>query len=205
MKKIATLIMGLAAVLALTACGGKGTKVSEEKFKEKAGQIEEHEYSSATVKYEYSEVIHAEDSKEEDKKDEGKGEIKFEKKDGKWTTDSKDGFAEEAKMYIEGNLKDMVTAGIDASITGEFVGVETNCTYYTDPFGIEYTMKGEVEIIVKMEIDEKGYMGFDKYGYLTKYESSGTDVSTLDQEILGVKISSKTTTTSKTTISISYK
>ena len=50
MKKFTTLVMSMAAVFALTACG-KGSKVSEEQFKEKANAVEAHQYSSASVKY----------------------------------------------------------------------------------------------------------------------------------------------------------
>ena len=40
MKKITTLVTGLAAVFALTACaGGKGTEIKEEQFKEKAAAV----------------------------------------------------------------------------------------------------------------------------------------------------------------------
>ena len=205
MKKLATLAMGLAAVCALTACG-KGSKVSEEQFKEKATAVEEHEYTSATVKFDYSDITTFEDSKEEDQKHEGKGEIKFEKKDGKWTTESKDEYVEVAASYLEGNLKDLAKADISAELGALYSFAETNCTFYVNPFGLEYTIKGEGELLgAKMTVDQKGYMSFDKYGYLTKVESNGKVDSEFSQEIAGVKISYKSHTTSKATATISYK
>ena len=54
MKKFTTLVMGLTAVFALTACGGKGKEVKAEDLEKKAAEIEDHEYSQATIKYSYS-------------------------------------------------------------------------------------------------------------------------------------------------------
>ena len=204
MKKLATLSIGLIAVCALTACGGKGKEVKEEEFKAKAAEIEEHEYTSATVKFEYSDVTSVEG--EEDQKQEGKGEIKFEKKDGEWTTDSEDEYVEVAQSYLEGNLKDLAKEDISGSISGVYAGAETSCTFYVNPFGIDYTLKGQIELLgAKMDIDQKGYMEFDKYGYMTKIEGSGTVDTTVDQEIAGVKISHKSHSVSSSKATISYK
>ena len=204
MKKITTLVMSMTAVFALTACG-KGSKVSEEQFKEKANAVEAHQYSSATVKYSYSSVTKTEG--EDDKKDEGNGTIEFTFSDGKWSTTSSDKYASEVKYYVGANVKDLLAAqDLSAALSGDAEGVESKMTYYTNPLGIEYSTKGSYESdSFKMSIDEKGYYAFDKYGFLTKVESSGTNSEEMNVSALGVTVASKATVTSKENITISYK
>ena len=205
MKKFATLVMGLTAVFALTACG-KGTKVSEEQFKEKAANIEEHQYSSASVKFSYSDVTKVEGK--DDEKEEGKGTIEFTFSDGKWSTTSKDAFASEASVYVNGNLKDLTaSADISGMLYGSLEGFDINTVYYTNPFGIESTIKGSGKVLgVETEMDSKAFYSFDKYGFITKFEENSTSSSKLDASIAGLNISgAKTTVVTKTNVTISYK
>ena len=204
MKKFTTLVMSMTAVFALTACG-KGSKVSEEQFKEKANAVEEHQYSSATVKYSYSVLTKTEG--EEDKKDEGKGTIEFTFSDGKWSTTSSDKYASEVKYYVGANVKELLAAkDLGEALSGDAEGVESKMTYYANPLGVEYSAKGSFESEgLKMSIDEKGYYGFDKYGFVTKVESSGTNSEEMNISALGVTVASKVSVTSKENITISYK
>lgn len=181
MKKFTTLVMSMTAVFALTACG-KGTQVSEEKFKEKAAAVEEHQYSSATIKWSYSSEITAPDfsallsggeaeSKTTKEKDSGTTEVTFQ--NGKWTTSETN---ENALMFVDAiseTLKDVDVSEFTASATAAVkqYGVDTKITYYDSPLGIEITAKGDYK-------DESGsgsvnmssYVSFDKYGFVTKLE-----------------------------------
>ena len=168
MKKFATLIMGLTAVFALTACGGKGTEVKEDAFKKEAEAIEEHEYTSATLKYSYS----AEEGKE---KESEKGTVTYTKEGGSWKVGETDlKYADDFSSIFSANLKDLVASGsITADIGGSAsqYGMKATTKYYKNPLGIE--TKASVDTSGEdgtMKGSMSAYIAFDKYGYVTKVE-----------------------------------
>lgn len=181
MKKLFKLFVGLAAVCALTACGGgKGSEVSSAEFKKQAAAVEEHEYTGATVSYNGSVEMSMPDFEKlmtgtvemKTEKEELKGEIKFEKKNGEWTTDSTDVALDD---YFElANVKDLVAnSNFEASLNemGSSHGVKSNTKFMTGPLGIEISAKGEVnENGAKGNVDVYYYMSFDNYGYITREE-----------------------------------
>ncbi len=186
MKKFATLVMGLAAVCALTACGeSKGTKVSEEKFKEKAAAIEEHDYSEATVKWNYKESgttpsYNEETGKLETKEEsvDKKGEFKATFSNGSWKTEEKDSYAQQFFSMLSMNLKDVDLKDLtsSASQTAEHYKVEANTSFYTGPLGVAVTAKGDIDggEEGKGKLDLSTYIAFDQYGFVTKVSYKGT-------------------------------
>ena len=190
MKKIATLVMGLAAVCALTACGGKGKEVKAEELTKKAAEIEDHEYSEATIKYSYS--IDS-TGMGENQKDSEKATVKFtfDKEKKEWTTDNTEAkYASMFKSYLYDNLKAMAAAGeIDVSESMETFKQygEIKAKYYVNPFGLAGEAKFDYnEEGVSMKGTMSTYVAFDKYGFCTKIESKA-DI-TMKMEIAGQKI-----------------
>ena len=191
MKKFATLVMGLTAVFALTACGGKGKEVKAEELQKQAANIEDHQYSEATIKYSYS--IDS-TGMGETEKDSEKATVKYsynsEKKE--WTTDNTDAkYADMFEDLLYTNLKAMAAAG-ELDISGEAMAQfeqygKAEAHYYTNPFGLEakatfdYNEDGTV-----MKGSIYAYYAFDKYGYCTKIESK-TDI-TMKMSIMGYEI-----------------
>ena len=193
MKKFTTLVMGMTAVFALTACGGKGSEVSEEKFKEKAAAVEEHQYSEVTIKWDSSEKMTMPDMEKlfttgevemKTEEDSAKGEAKFTFDNGEWKTDSKEnGIAEFASM-VGLTLKDADFDLSDMSESYEAMaeqyGIEAKQKFYTGPLGYEVSAKGSYndEKTGSGKVDLYCYVAFDQYGYITKYdvkvETSGT-------------------------------
>ena len=191
MKKFTTLIMGLAAVLALTACNSKGTEVKAEEFKEKAAAVEEHQYSEVTIKWsskgkstmpDMEKLIMSGEVEMKTEEDSIEGEAKFTFSNGQWTTDSKaEGVNEFAEM-VGLTLKD---ANFDASEMSEEYeqmaeqyGIDAKVKYYTNPLGCEVSAKGSYEDAKNGsgKVNIYSYVGFDKYGYITKYEAK-VDIS----------------------------
>ena len=204
MKKFATLVMGLTAVFALTACGGKGQEVKSEDLQKKAAEIEDHEYSEATIKYSYSIDSNAMGEVE---KDSEKATVKytFNKEKKEWTTDNTEAkYAEMFEDLLYMNLKAMAAAG-ELDISGEAMAQfeqygKAEAHYYTNPFGLEakatfnYDEEGTV-----MKGSVNAYYAFDKYGFCTKVESK-TDI-TMKMSIAGYNIEGQSKVDMSATVS----
>ena len=182
MKKLATLVMGMAAVCALVACNSKGTEVKAEEFQEKAAKIEGHQYSQATVKYsvksEYKVPNFGDTGPLDDETGplNESGEATFTFSDGEWTT--KDEKAYELVGETVGiSLKD---ADFNfAELTAEYeqmakaYGISSSLKYFVNPFGVEFTAKGDIKDEAtsstgKLDVDE--YIAFDNYGFINKLD-----------------------------------
>ena len=190
MKKFTTLIMGLTAVFALTACNSKGKEVKAEDFKEKAAKIEEHSYTEATLKYSYKQEYKIPNTgplfgdetgpldNEEPK--EGKGEAKFTLKDGEWTSDNKEalqGFGDVVGSCLKDADFELEGATADLEEQAKDYGIDAKVKYYVDPFGIELSAKGSIDTEEELtQTKTKGklniyeYISFDKYGFVTKLD-----------------------------------
>lgn len=225
MKRTATLVMGLTAVMALVACNnGKGTEVKAEEFKEKSAQIEEHQYSEATVKYslksEYKIPNFITLDGETGPLDgetgpldgetgplEESGEVKFTFSNGEWAPADKDA-PEMVESMIGVSLKD---AGFDLrDLTGEFeamasqYGVKGSLKYYVNPFGVELAMKGDIndkETSATGKVDVYEYIAFDKYGFVSQADAK-VDISS-SMSLAGKTMESKIFVDAH--ITISYK
>ena len=173
MKKVSTLICGLAAVLALAGCSSKGKEVSAEEFKEKAQAVEAHEYSGCTIKYDV-------DWKDSEKTAKESGEVEF-------TYDSEHGFAPQTETTAVEVVEESFYSSISEALTSiegqadqySSYGVDASVKYYVEPFGLELKLKGsfdtQVQVMgitaqVKGSVDVEGYAEFNEYGYLVKLE-----------------------------------
>ena len=182
MKKITTLVLGLTAVCALTACGGgKGKEVSAKEFKAEAAKIEAHQYTSATLTYEITEKGKTVDDeslaaallggevKTKDVNESEKGSIEYKFENGEWTTGSNDAHAAEYAETMSMNLKDMVGTLSDDGVDGYH--------FYVNPFGVEAVLNIEPTEIyagIKGGTTMSSYSAYDKYGFVTKGEVKAT-------------------------------
>lgn len=181
--KAKKLLVGVVSLFALTACG----EVEPAQFKEEFSKIEEHTYSSATVKYSYDTDFIL--------KSKGEGTIDYKFENGKWTTSSSD---EKASEYMDLLTPVKSSDAALATIDTEGYDSKVEVKYYVNPFKIkatyeETTDKDGTKGSVKLEAISQ----FDKYGYLT--------VTSLD---LRIKAASKDTTLEtymKYNVKISYK
>lgn len=181
--KVKKLMVGVVSLFALTACGS----TDPAKFKEEFSKIEEHTYSSATIKYSYDTNVLG-NSK-------GNGTIDYKFENGKWKTNSNDEKASAYMSYLM-PVKDAATA--ISSVDTEGYDSKVEVRYYTNPLKIKATYKetteeNGVKSTVKLEAIEQ----FDKYGYVT--------VSSLDLSLEAKKDGTVTESYIKYDIKISYK
>ena len=209
--------MGVAAVFALTACdglSGKGTKVSEEQFKEKAAAVEEHQYSEATIKWSSKEETTLPDMEKlyttgeiemKTEKDSDSGETKFTFSNGKWSTEDAKGDSADLVSLLSGNLKDVELKDLTSeySAMADQYKVDSTINYYVNPLGISLTAKGDFDngSAGSGKLDLSAYMSFDKYGYVTKaeYKVSVTGTGKVGEKSYSAKMLMQMTAT------ISYK
>ncbi len=182
MKKFTTLVLGLTAVCALTACGGgRGKEVSAKEFKAEAAKIEEHQYTSATLNYDITtkgktvdeESIAAAllggEIKTVDVDEHEKGTIEYKFEDGEWTTSSDDVHASQYLETLGESLKVMVETLPDEGVKGY--------KFFVGPFGVEATLTLEpMELYdgIKAGSSMATYSEFDKFGFVTKAEAKAT-------------------------------
>ena len=138
--------MGLTAVFALTACGGKGKEVKAEDLEKKAAEIEDHEYSQATIKYSYSGTMKEAGGEEEKVDEKATVTYKFDKESKGWTTEDKEHkYASYFADYLHMNLKELAELGeldISAEAMAQYKEYgDIKVHYYTDPFGLEASAK----------------------------------------------------------------
>lgn len=182
MKSLNKVVIGMAALVLLTGCGG--TKVSKDKFQEKVDALEAHEYSEATVKYDVNLTGTLEEK--------GKGEVKFTKKDGVWTTD--DTKHASLSFYLT-SIK-----GQKMQDDSEKDGIKITYTYYVNPMKIVSTQKGENKDGDNyVKYNNSSTIVMDKYGYPTSISSKVDSEAKITE--LGITVSTSTKGTEKYTIS----
>ena len=200
MKKIITLVTGLAAICALTACNAenKGKEVKPEEFKQKANKIEDHEYSQATIKYTYVTenkvpntglLFDGETGSSDDEtgslNGNFKGEAVFTLKDGEWTTTDENAqelFGDSIGVSLKAEDFDLDDFTAELEVAAKEYNIKSSLKYFVDPLGLEVTAKGdfaENELGTTGSVDIYEYVAFDSYGYITKLDTKIDIKSTL--------------------------
>ena len=196
--KLNKILIGSASLVLLTGCFLFQQKVSAEKFQEKVDAIEEHEYSKATVSYKIDEKGTGtyEDATE---KASGKIEFTYDADSKTWSTESSDKHASQCKSYLY-TIRGQKVTSMEPEDDDE---MKYETTYYVNPLGAKMTVKGEYTLLgVTYKTNSSATVKFDKYGYVTKYDSK-TDTSTSGEIVSGVSVSG--TLKGTESYSISYK
>ena len=183
--KAKKILVGFVSLFALTGCG----EVEPEKFQEELSKVEEHSYSSATVKYSYDVDMLV-------YQDKGSGEIEFKFENGKWTTSSDDKNASDYVGYLapEKNVNDAK----NSMELPEGYANKVDFKYYTNPFKIKVTYKDSIEEDgAKGNVKVEAVCEYNKYAYPTLF--------TLDFDSEVKSGSSTIKTYMKEDIRISYK
>ena len=185
MKNFKRVLIGMSALVLLTACGGQ--KVSKEKFQEKIDALEEHAYSEAVVKYESKRSGTTEKNE--------KGEVKFNYVAGVWVAEDLTKEAYGAFLYS--------IRGQKVHDDSEANGFKYQYKYYINPLKVVYTETGEKKNDDDnfSKLNNKYSTTMDKYGFVTAYSAS-IDEHTKGSAF-GVSAEVKIKGTDK--ISISYK
>ena len=176
MKLIKTFFIGLATI-SLVGCSSYGKEVSKENFVEAAQKLENKEYSKATVTYMSSSKTTgykaAFDMDDEDTKISGKITLTSDET-GYYELDGGQGAVdEEIAFYIEEYVGLNIKDSLEDIMDNEGSGSE-KIKFYTGPLGVYTELKldgsdasSEVSGYTKIT----GYIGFDVYGYVTKFNS----------------------------------
>ena len=183
MKNFKRIIIGMSALVLLTACGGQ--KVSRAKFQAKIDALEEHTYSEATVKYSIN--LTGTSGKKES------GTVTFRNVSGLWVTDdlAHEGYG--AMLYSYKGQK-----APEDSIENN---IKYKYTFYINPLKVVATVKGENKTDDNnfSKVNDKISVTMDKYGYTTSY------VQNVDEHskgvVLGTAFETKVKGTEKYTIS----
>ena len=183
--KTKRLLVGVVSLFALTSCAS----VEPEKFAEELSKVEDHTYSSATVKYSSDADFLGVKNKED-------GEISYTFGNGQWKTDSKDTNASTyASLLAPLKTSEEVTGSL--SVADSYKDKYT-VKYYLNPFKVKISYSDTSEQNgTKTKVKLDGVVELNKYGYVTL-----TDVD------LSIKYESDTSSASmyvKGKVTISYK
>ena len=201
--------LSLVAICALTACSGN--KVSQEKFKEEANKIEDHDYTEATLKikgsYELSGLGEGFDGSESV---DDTFKYTYDAQEKEWKAEKEEG--EEYLVYVGSNVKDLNLDKLSLEEAKAYVeDGDINVVFYVNPLKIEMTVDAklnvETEYMPGVSMTETGTvkgnetMTFDKYGYLTSevgkmdinitMTAAGQSMTLVMKEDLNVTISYK--------------
>ena len=191
MKVLSKGIIGVVALFSLWSCG-KGTKVSKEKFIEKAEEINSNDsYKQAKFTYVLSATF------ADGKKENRKYASIYVKENGSWVSGSDKNDAEADSLYYF-YFDKLDPNSIESSVRFDSNLQNEKETYYIRPFAYEYSYEATT-VNTRTEIVKQNYYTYyewDDYGYLTYLEikDDQKDInakSTVRASILKIKITYK--------------
>ena len=169
MKKLLGLTFCALTSFCLVACSG--TSVEKEEFVKKAGEIEEHQYTSAKVTFYSKYLVQGFDAifgmTGFDGDEEVSQTVEFTFSNGEWSP-SEDLKSEDILEYVGMNLSEAVE---DIAGMGEELE-NAKLNYYVNPFKVTLNASNEGEENgMKVKATEKISVTFDQYGFMTSLSS----------------------------------